>query len=343
MKNNMLKDKLIRTLVCILAFIILVYLILQIKFVREILFLIVISFTLSYSLKPLQNLLIKKGLNDKFSAILLILTLIVGLIFTFIILIPSIFKESLTIGNSLDEFKLFINNLQIKLNLLDDNKIVYDILSTLYAKGNRYIISLIENLLKFSGNIGENILSYVVVPIITYYFLSDSSYIENKFLLIFPVKSRNIVKRINKDVDKILGRYIASKFILCLLVGILTFIILTIFDVKFPLILSIFNGIFNIIPYFGPIIGMIPAVILALLKSTKTFLYTLIFLYMLQVIEGNILSPKLTSESVNIHPLLVIIILIIGGEVGGFLGMIFAIPIAVIIKVIYEDLNYYLF
>lgn len=343
MKNSMLQNRLIRTLIFVLAVIFLVYLILQVQFIREILFLIVISFTLSYSLKPLQNFLIKKGLNNRLSAILLILTVIIGLIITFVILIPSIFKESLTIGNSLGEFKLFINKLQIKLNLLDDNKIVYEILSTLYAKGNKYIISLLENLLKFSGNIGENILSYVVVPIITYYFLTDSSYIENKFLLIFPLKSRNIIKRINKDVDKILGRYIASKFILCLLVGILTFIILTIFDVKFPLILSIFNGIFNIIPYFGPIIGMIPAVILALLQSTKTFLYTLIFLYMIQVIEGNILSPKLTSESVNIHPLLVIIILIIGGEVGGFLGMIFAIPIAVIVKVIYEDLNYYLF
>jgi predicted PurR-regulated permease PerM len=127
------------------------------------------------------------------------------------------------------------------------------------------------------------------------------------------------------------------------MVSILTFIVLVLLKVKFPVMLSILNGLLNIIPYFGPIFGMIPPIIIAFLTSPKTAMYTAILLYSIQVIEGNILSPKITGDSVSMHPLAVILILLIGGELGGFWGMVLAVPVSVILKVIYEDLNYYLF
>ena len=113
--------------------------------------------------------------------------------------------------------------------------------------------------------------------------------------------------------------------------------------VEFPLILSLINGVFNIIPYFGPIFGAIPAIFIALLISPKTALYTALWLFALQQIEGSLLSPKIIGDSISMHPLTVIFLLIIGGELGGVLGMILAVPVGVVIKVICEDLNYYLF
>jgi len=152
-----------------------------------------------------------------------------------------------------------------------------------------------------------------------------------------------MVRKILDDIDKVLGRYIISQFMLCLIIGVLTFIILIFLRVDFPVILSLLNAIFNIIPYFGPLFGAIPAVIMALLKSPKTAMYTALWLYGIQQIEGNIISPKVTGDSVSMHPLLVILLLIIGGKLGGFVGMVLAVPIGVAIKVIYEDLNYYIF
>ena len=99
----------------------------------------------------------------------------------------------------------------------------------------------------------------------------------------------------------------------------------------------------NIIPYFGPIFGAVPIIIVAFLDSVNKGIWVSILLLLLQQIEGNILSPKITGESTDIHPLVVIIILLIGEKLGGFTGMILAVPIGVIIKVIYEDINYYLF
>jgi predicted PurR-regulated permease PerM len=89
--------------------------------------------------------------------------------------------------------------------------------------------------------------------------------------------------------------------------------------------------------------GALPAIFMALVVSPEKAIWTAIWLYGLQQVEGNILSPKVTGDSINMHPLTVIILLIIGGEAAGFVGMILVIPIGVVIKVVYEDLNYYLF
>ena len=113
--------------------------------------------------------------------------------------------------------------------------------------------------------------------------------------------------------------------------------------VKFPLWLSILNGVFNIIPYFGPIFGAVPVVFIALLESPTKALWAALAILIIQQVEGNILSPKITGNSTNMHPLVIIILLLIGESFCGFVGMILAVPIGVIIKVIYEDINYYIF
>ncbi len=152
-----------------------------------------------------------------------------------------------------------------------------------------------------------------------------------------------MVKNVFEDIDKILARYIISQIILCLIITILTFLVLIGLGIKLPILLSLINGFFNIIPYFGPVIGSLPAILIAFTKSPKTALWALILLYFIQQIEGDILSPKITGDSVDMHPLTVILLLLIGGKIYGFAGMVLAIPIGVIMKIIYEDLNYYLF
>lgn len=337
------RSRLIKPLIYFVVVVIIVLIIINVNIINDIAFLLIFSFILSYSLKPIQKVLIRSGISTKVSSLILMLSVIISLILIITVLIPSVFKESLSLGSSLDEIEGYISMLYHKLKLIENNKTVHSILSKIYSKLNTSLSNMVNRMLETTADIGENALAFVVVPIVSYYFLSDPDYIENKFLLLCPLKGRNIIKRINKDIDKILGRYIISQFMLCIMVSILTFIALVVLKVKFPIMLSILNGILNIIPYFGPIFGMIPPIIIALLTSTKTAMYTAILLYSVQLIEGNILSPKITGDSVSMHPLAVILILLVGGELGGFWGMVLAVPVSVILKVIYEDLNYYLF
>ena len=152
-----------------------------------------------------------------------------------------------------------------------------------------------------------------------------------------------MTKKIIEDINLLLERYIVSQILLSLITGIMCFILFLILDIKFMLLLAIINGVFNVVPYFGAFFGGVPAVLIAFMDSPIKGLWVIIGILIVQQIEGNILAPKITAESTNIHPLLIIILLLIGERTSGVVGMILAIPIGVILKVIYDDLNYYLF
>jgi len=321
----------------------LIFLSLKSSVIREVLYLLLISFAIAYTLRPIQKRMEQSGLNKSTAALILICILILAVLAAFVVLIPSMLKESLNLNNTLESIQKFIDKFYLKLKPIANNKTIYIIMDNIYEKMNNYLIEIFANTFDTVLNIGQNIVTIAVIPIISYYFLADGDYIANKLLNFLPVKSRNIVRKITCDIDKILGRYIVSQLLLCMIIGVATFIILIGLKVNFPVILSLLNAFFNIVPYFGPIFGAVPAILIALIGSSHQAVWTAIWLYVLQQIEGNILSPKITGDSISMHPLIVILLLIIGGEVAGFLGMILAVPIGVIVKIVYEDLNYYLF
>ena len=296
--------------------------------IKNIINIIIISFILSYVLMPIRDIIeekLKVGANiASMMIIFMILMVVVSII---IIFIPTLFNEISTISNILDSIGTILNNIY--------NRII--------EKGN-YMLNdfssiAIDNILATTNNV----ISLAVIPVIMYYFLSDGRTLFNKALLILPSDRRAVIKKILYDIDKVLSRYIVGQFLLCMIIGVLTFFILIIFKVKFPLWISLLNAAFNIIPYFGPIFGAIPAVVVALIDSPIKGLYIMLAMIVIQQIEGNILSPQITGNSINMHPFMIIILLLIGDKFGGFMGMILVVPIAVIIKVIYDDINYYLF
>jgi predicted PurR-regulated permease PerM len=229
------------------------------------------------------------------------------------------------------------------MNLKNNNKLINLAMSTVYEKFFLWLTGFFNGAFEKALNLGESLISFAVVPIIVYYFLSESQMISNKLIRFFPVSKRKLLRKVSADIDKVLGRYVISQFLLCFIIGVLTLIILMALDVSYPLLLSVVNAVFNIVPYFGPLFGAIPAIIVALLRSPQTAIWTAICLYIIQQLEGDVISPKITGDSVCLHPLMVIILLIIGGKIGGIVGMVLAIPVGVILKIIYEDLNYYLF
>lgn len=311
--------------------------------VRELVGVLTVSFIISYTLKPLQRYLVSKGLSKKYSSVILLLALVLLLVALVAFIIPTLFKESITVKNSIVELQNKIISLYEKIRLLANNKTFYTFMDIIYAKGEGYIMGFFNRMLEMVINLGGSLLTLAIIPIVVYYFLSEGDNLGNRLLIIFPVDSRVIIKKILRDIDKMLGKYIVSQFFLCFLIALLTFFILLFFKVDYPLVLSIFNGVLNIIPYFGPIFGAIPAVLLALIISPQKALYVAIALYIIQQIEGDIIAPKITGDSVDMHPLTIILLLIIGGKIGGFFGMVLAVPIGVALKILYEDLNYYLF
>lgn len=337
------KRKLVITIVSIILSILLIIMAIRIPIIKQLINLVFISFVVSYILKPIYMVLINKGINKKVASSLIIVGLVGLISLTFILIIPSIFSEGSNLDKSINDLGKYLTHANSKIKVLNKNKIMSGIINTIYNKANGQIIIMIDGGLNAIMGLSEYIITYMVSPLIIYYFLCDSENMINKALIIFPPESRNVIKKIIEDIDKVLGKYIISQLVLCGFITVATFFILIFLKVDFPLILSIINGVSNIIPYFGPVFGVIPAILIGLLISPKTALYVAVCFFILQQIEGDIISPKVIGDSISMHPLTVILLLLIGGKIGGILGMILAVPLGVMIKVIYEDLNYYLF
>ncbi|WP_111930265.1 AI-2E family transporter [Clostridium tertium] len=335
--------KIINSILVILSILLILILYIKIKTISSIVNIIFIGFILAYALKPLRDTISEKfKLSKKISSISIILSIFLGLILLSYIVIPSMIRESYNIGYILDNIDEYVKNIVYKLNL-NDISFFESIYNQISEEVNIFFSKVTDNLLENLMVCFESLVSLAIVPIVTYYFLVDGDLIYNKLLLILPTEKRIIAKRVISHIDKVLSRYIISQLLLSLIIGALTFIVLVIIDVKFALILGIFNGILNIVPYFGPIIGGVPAIFVALMESPNKALWTLIAIFLIQQIEGNILSPKITGDSTNMHPIIIIILLLVGEKLGGLIGMIVAVPIGVIVKVIYDDINDYLF
>ncbi|WP_446899411.1 AI-2E family transporter [Clostridium sp. LBM24168] len=315
----------------------------KVSIFREFMYLFIISFLITYALKPFHMKLVDEGVNKSISALILICIIVLIIVGGFLAALPYFFKGNLNVKNALNSIQDLINNIYTSLKPIKNSGIFHTFTNNIYYKLQDVIIGISGKIYDFILNLSSILIYAIIVPIIVYYFLVDGKRIEYGILNFFPIKSRSTVYKISCHIDKILGRYIVSQLILSLFVGIATFVILVLLKVNFPIILSLINAFFNIIPYFGPIFGTLPAIFIAFMNSPKTAIEVTIWLYALQQIEGNILCPKITADSISMHPLTVILLLLIGDKAAGFIGMVAAVPLGVIVKIIYEDLRYYIF
>lgn len=175
-----------------------------------------------------------------------------------------------------------------------------------------------------------------VAPFIAYYILRDYGRLKKTVLEVVPRHHRRRVLRVLRDIDRTLGSYIRGQLLVCLVVGVLAYIGYRLIDLPYPLFLAVMVGITNIIPYFGPILGMIPALLVAVTVSGKMALMVVAVNFVIQFIEGNIASPLIVGRTLHLHPLWIIFALLAGGELGGIVGMIFAVPVFAVLKVLVQ-------
>lgn len=207
------------------------------------------------------------------------------------------------------------------------------------------IEQLVNNLEETTNAFSENVLHYVMnaldfaliialIPFISFYMLKDFNAIKRMCWYVTPKQWRRQGRAFLHDVDQSLGNYIRGQIFVCLAIGVISTLLFWLFGLNYPLLLGIIIGVTNVIPYFGPIFGALPAVIIAATMSVKMVLIVIIIIIVLQFVEGNILSPLIVGKSLHMHPLVIMLALLIGSEVAGIIGMIISIPILAIIKVI---------
>ncbi|WP_409289436.1 AI-2E family transporter [Peribacillus sp. SCS-37] len=197
----------------------------------------------------------------------------------------------------------------------------------------RKLDSLFDMAMGVLARLLDFILFIALIPFVAFYFLKDISAIKRFVWHLTPHNWRAGGISFIRDVDYSLGSYIRGQFIVCAAIGGLSTLIFWGIGMQYPLLFGVIIGITNIIPYFGPIFGAVPAMLIAAATSMKMALLVALIVLVLQFLEGNVLSPFIVGKSLSMHPLVIMAALLLGGETGGIPGLIVAVPLLAILKV----------
>jgi predicted PurR-regulated permease PerM len=173
----------------------------------------------------------------------------------------------------------------------------------------------------------------VIIPILTFYILMDLDRLHAGFLRLVPIRFHPTAEIVIRDVDVVLGGFIRGQIIVGAIVAVLITIALLILHIKYAFLIGVFAGVVDIIPYLGAIAGAIPAVLIAAFTHGlgSALLVSLAFVAVYQL-EGHIIAPNVVGQRVGLTPLMVIVAILVGAELGGIVGMFFAVPVAGCLK-----------
>lgn len=201
-------------------------------------------------------------------------------------------------------------------------------------RAERLLERLVERVADATVGLFSGLFSLILAPILAYYLLRDRERLADGFLSLIPPAHRAECRALGRAVDDVVSGFLRGQLIVSLLIGAIIGLGLALLKVKYALVVGLIAGLFDIIPYFGPVIGAIPAVALGLLRSPWTAVWVAVLIFAVHQLEGSILSPKIVGRSVGLHPLAVILAVLAGGELGGIVGMLVAVPAAAAGKVL---------
>lgn len=197
-----------------------------------------------------------------------------------------------------------------------------------------------ENIVNSLTNISKYLTTVIFSLIIGFYFIIDGkmikAFLKKTFYAFFSDNTNRKISLILSDLDYAFSGYVRGQLTDALVMMILISLVLSLTGVKFALVIGIFAGIGNLIPYFGPVIAYISTAFVCIINGEmKKLVISIIILAVIQFIDGNYIGPKLLSRSIKIHPLVVIISLIFGSAIGGLLGMLLAVPVGAYLKLVF--------
>lgn len=243
--------------------------------------------------------------------------------------LPSFLSSRFGVQTSSDELSTEIQN-QLTAFLQSGIESVTGLLQRLARDGPSVLLSGATNVLSTTAQ------SFLIL-LTSAYFLYDYPRFTANFKRFVPVRWRPFYEDITAKADVAVGGYLRGQLLITLIIGVLIFVGLTIIGVPLALPISFLAALFNLVPYLGPIVGMIPAVILGFTVSPLTALLAVVVFIVANQIEGNVLGPYILSKSTNLHPVTVLLAILVGAGLFGLLGALLAVPVSALLKVVLEE------
>ncbi len=316
-------------------------LLILIPLLQSVFTILIIAFFLALILNPIVNFLENRGIARLLASVLVFAMILFlgGVGFKF--LAPRITKEIKQLSSGVDEQSPGETLQKLQENL--GNKIPF-LSNPMIQKALK---TKIDGLLKKTFSLVVNILSAVVsiimLAFITFFLLKDGRRMMKTVVSWVPNRYFEMTLIILHKTGTQLGRYIRAQLLVASIVGSLSILALYLLEIKYAFFIGAMAGLANMIPYFGPIVGAVPAIIMALIHndgSLEIVAVVAVAFATIQLFENIFVSPFIVSKSVELHPMTVIIVILIGGQLVGIFGMLLAVPTASIIKVTARELHW---
>jgi predicted PurR-regulated permease PerM len=192
-------------------------------------------------------------------------------------------------------------------------------------------------ILNFTFSVFSNFLSVITVLIFTFYMLLTRNRLQDQLRFISSEEKRQRIGNLVDTLEKKLGGWARGQLILMLAIGLGTYIGLLLIGIPFAIPLAILAGIFEIIPFLGPIISAIPAILIGFGISPLIGLAVLAMAFLVHQLEGYVLVPKIMEKSTGVSPLIILVAITIGAKLAGIMGVIISVPFVITLKVFLEE------
>lgn len=305
----------------------------------DIIILFFLAWLLAFILLPIVRFLAERiPVGIAGAAAIVYIVLLVLLATTLVLVVPLLLAQVAQLAGQLPTLAanvpLYLRSLQ---KMLDQRNIPVD-LGTLTGPGlsqqaGQLGSKVVENTVAIASGIASGLFSFVLIMILSFYFVVDGDRIVDGLLAAVPEHYADDARLFLVSIDRTFGGFLRGTAIQAAILGVGTGLIMTVAGVNYALLASIFAAVVMVVPFIGPLLAIVLPILIGLFSSltaTQLFFY-LLALIALQVLVMNIIAPKLMAESVGLHPLLVFLALLVGVKQAGIAGAIFGVPIAAVI------------
>ncbi|MDD4555787.1 MAG: AI-2E family transporter [Alphaproteobacteria bacterium] len=310
---------------------------------RSVIMPFVAGILIGYLFDPLVLKLQKFKLNRTLATCLIIVLIVTILVPSLIILIKIINEQIIKFIHSLPHL---VTSLKVKVDpILANANQTFPFLTT--SDVVEYVNNNVANSVKFLGSILKKIISggfafvniislLIITPVVAFYMLRDWTLFSKKIDDLLPVKSRNEIRTVAKQIDNAIAGFIRGQLSVCVILGLFYSTGLYFIGLQLGVLVGFVAGLISFIPYIGTISGFVTSIIIALIQfdSVIPTVQVICLFAFGQILEGSFLTPKLVGDSVGLHPVWIMFSLLAGGVLLGFLGIMIAVPIAAIIGVL---------
>lgn len=301
-----------------------------------------IGFIIAWLLNPIVNKLTDHGMKRGLATVIVFI-LFLAIIYLFCLaVIPSLVSQindiAKMVPDILDNLKEIVDKIFVKLSTetnIDMSSVKTNFLTYIenFAKNvstdlPTKIITIVQNLVSGIGKLAVGL-------VIGFYLLFNFHNFSKHFMNIVPKRFKNSAERLLDEIGSIIYKFINGTFIDCFVLFLISCVGFSLIGLKAPVFFAFFCAITNVIPYIGPYVGGAPAMLVGFTMSPLTGLLTLLFMIVVQTIEGNFLQPMIVGKKLDLKPVTIVISLLIFGHFFGIIGMIIATPIVAILKAIY--------